>query len=101
MAEAELDIDYVARLARLELTAEEKTIFSRQLGQILGHMDRLNAVDTAGVEPTAHSFPLSNVLDADEPRAPLSRADALRNAPEQRDGQFVVPKVVEDGQVLP
>ncbi len=96
MAETDLDIDYVARLARLALSDEEKQTYARQLNQIIGHMDKLNAVDTEGVEPTAHAFPLVNVLDADEPREPLPIADVLRNAPESRDNQIVVPKVVED-----
>lgn len=92
----DLDINYVAKLARLELTDEEKATYATQLEHILGHMDKLNAIDTEHVEPTAHAFDLVNVLDPDEPREPLPPTDALRNAPAQRDQQFVVPKVVED-----
>jgi len=91
-----MDIDYVAKLARLELTEAEKATYARQLEQILGHMEQLKAIDTEGVEPTAHAFPLANVLAADVPEEPLAPAEALQNAPAQRDGQFVVPKVVED-----
>lgn len=96
MSETDLKIDKVAQLARLELTDEEKATYSRQLKQVLEHMDKLNAVDIEGVEPMAHAFPLTNVLEPDVARQPLSSQAALRNAPEQRDQQFVVPKVVED-----
>lgn len=96
MADTDLDINYVARLARLALSDEEKETYARQLRQVLGHMDKLSAVDTEGVEPTAHSFPLTNVLEADEPREPLPVTEVLRNAPQSRDNQIVVPKVVED-----
>lgn len=95
MAHTDIDIDKVATLARLELTEEEKKTYAKQLGQVLEHMDKLNALDLDGVEPTAHSFPLSNVLDEDEPVAGFTAEEALRNAPQQRDQQIVVPKVVE------
>ncbi|WOO42072.1 Asp-tRNA(Asn)/Glu-tRNA(Gln) amidotransferase subunit GatC [Rubellicoccus peritrichatus] len=96
MSETDLNIDDVARLARLELTDDEKVTYAKQLEQVLGHMDKLNAVNIDGVEPMAHAFSLTNVLEADEAREPLSPEAALQNAPEQRDQQFVVPKVVED-----
>ena len=91
----ELNIDYVAQLARLALTPEEKATFSAQLGNVLHHIERLAEVDVSGVEPTAHAFPVENVWDADVPRAALSVADALRNAPAQREQMISVPKVVE------
>lgn len=96
MAGENIDIDYVAKLARLELTPEEKRTLSTQLEQVLGHMQLLNAVDTEGVEPTAHAFHLENVLDEDEPAPTLTPDEALRNAPARRDNYVVVPKVVED-----
>ncbi|GHB92317.1 Asp-tRNA(Asn)/Glu-tRNA(Gln) amidotransferase subunit GatC [Cerasicoccus arenae] len=95
MAHTEIDIDKVARLARLDLSDEEKRTYSAQLGQVLEHMDKLNALDLDGVEPTAHSFPLSNVLDEDEEQPGFTVEEALRNAPKARDNQVVVPKVVE------
>lgn len=95
MAHTEIDIDKVATLARLDLTAEEKQTYAKQLGQVLEHMEKLNALDLDDVEPTAHSFPLSNVLDEDEPVEGFTPEQALRNAPQQRDNQIVVPKVVE------
>ncbi len=96
MPSDKIDIDYVAKLARLDLSEEEKQTFTAQLGDILGYVDKLSDVDVSGVEPMAHAFPLENVLDEDEPREPLTVVEALRNAPAQRDNQIVVPKVVED-----
>jgi aspartyl-tRNA(Asn)/glutamyl-tRNA(Gln) amidotransferase subunit C len=91
----QLDIDYVARLARLELTAEEKARFAAQLGDVLHHIDQLRQVDVTGVEPMAHAFPVENVWDDDVPRPGLSVTDALRNAPARRDNMISVPKVIE------
>ncbi|MGE9294573.1 Asp-tRNA(Asn)/Glu-tRNA(Gln) amidotransferase subunit GatC [Ruficoccus sp. ZRK36] len=96
MPSEKIDIDYVARLARIDLTEEEKRTFPEQLGNILAYVDKLNEVDVSGVEPMAHAFALENVLDDDEPHKPLPVEQALRNAPAQRDNQVVVPKVVED-----
>ncbi len=95
MAAPDLDIDHVAKLARLALTAEEKARFSRQLGDVLHHIEQLGRVDVAGVEPTAHAFPIYNVWADDVARPGLSVADALRNAPAQRDHLIAVPKVVD------
>lgn len=95
-ADSGIDIDYVANLARLELTPAERERFAGQLGNILGYIERIRAVDVEGVEPTAHAFPVENVLDDDEPGPLLTPAAVLANAPQQRQGQFVVPKVVEE-----
>jgi len=92
---ADLKLDHVANLARIELTAAERERFTAQLGDVLAYIALLNEVDVAGVEPTAHAFPVVNVWAEDVPEAGLPVADALRNAPEQRDHMFVVPKVVE------
>lgn len=96
MAEQAMDIDYVARLARLELSPEERTTFAAQLQQVLGYVEQLQEVNVSGVEPTAHAFPVVNVWGADVPRAGLSTSEALANAPAQRAAQVVVPKVVEE-----
>lgn len=96
MAGEKIDIDYLAQLARLELTLEEKQTLCTQLEQVLGHMQVLKALDTEGVEPTSHAFHLDNVLDEDEPHTPFTPEQALRNAPARRDNYVVVPKVVED-----
>jgi len=92
---ADLDVKYVAHLARLALTPEEEQKMAAQLGQILGYIEKLKEVDISGVEPTAHAFPLVNVTRPDEVRPSLSQADALRNAPSQANGLFRVPKIVE------
>ncbi len=94
-APQDFNVDYLAQLARLTLTPEEKARYAAQLGDVLKHFDRLAEVDVSGVEPTAHAFPLENVWDADTPRPGLSVADALRNAPAQREQMISVPKVIE------
>ena len=91
----DFNLDHVANLARINLTAEEKTRFASQLGDVLTYIAQLNEVNVDGVEPTAHAFPVVNVWADDVPEAGLSVEDALRNAPEKRDNMFVVPKVVE------
>ena len=95
MASAEIDVKYVAHLARLALTPEEEKQLGAQLGSILGYIEKLRELDVSGVEPTAHAVPLVNVTRADEVRESLSHEDALRNAPRQANGLFIVPKVVE------
>jgi aspartyl-tRNA(Asn)/glutamyl-tRNA(Gln) amidotransferase subunit C len=91
-----IDIDYVANLARLELTSEERERIASQLAGILAHFERIREVDVSGVEPTAHAVPLFNILQEDHPGKVLSPEAALSNAPMKQDGMFVVPKVVED-----
>jgi len=95
-----IDLDmvrHIGRLARIELTDEQARTFARQLGGILEYFDKLQELDTAGVEPMSHVVELTNVLADDVPGESLSPADALANAP-QRDGDFFkVPKVIGDG----
>ena len=91
----ELDVKYVAHLARLSLSPDEEQKIGAQLGNILGYIEKLKEVDISGVEPTAHAFPLVNVARPDEVRASLSQEEALRNAPAQANGLFIVPKIVE------
>ena len=90
-----LDINYVANLARLALTDEEKLTYGKQLCQVLAYIEKLKQADVSGVEPTAHAFDVHNVWAADVPAPGLSVEDALRNAPAQRDNMIAVPKVVE------
>jgi aspartyl-tRNA(Asn)/glutamyl-tRNA(Gln) amidotransferase subunit C len=94
-ADSEINIDYVANLARLALTPEEKIRYARQLGDILHYVEKLKAVDVTGVEPTAHASPVFNVWREDIPQPGLTVEQALRNAPAQRQQMIVVPKVVE------
>lgn len=91
-----IDIDYVANLARIELSKEEKTRFSRQLEAVLDYFETLERVDVTDVEPTAHAMPVYNVWGEDEPETGFTVEEALRNAPLSRGGHFVVPKVVDD-----
>lgn len=90
-----MDVRYVAHLARLELSSEEERKFGEQLGQVLGYVEKLKELDVTGVEPTAHALPRVNVTRADSTRPSLPHAEAMRNAPAQSGGLFVVPKIVE------
>lgn len=85
----------VARLARLKLSDDELARYQGQLERILGHMDELAALDTAKVEPTAHTLGLTNVLRADEPKPAADREALLANFPEREGPYLKVPKVIE------
>ncbi len=86
---------HIAKLARISLTEEEIESFSEQLGEIIGHFDVLNAIDTEGVEPTAHTLPLHNVFAEDESRPSLPRDEVLALAPLTEDGYLRVRAVLE------
>lgn len=88
-------VDYVAHLSRLALSEEEKELFADQLDAILESMEKLNELDTTDVEPLVHIAPRSNVFREDEPGESLSREDALSNAPEQSEGCFKVPRIID------
>jgi aspartyl-tRNA(Asn)/glutamyl-tRNA(Gln) amidotransferase subunit C len=90
------DVEHVAELARLELTAAEKEQFIAQLNSILTYVEKLNELDTVHVEPTAHVIPMSNVLRGDEVRPSLDRAMVLHNAPEASHFFFKVPRIIEE-----
>ena len=89
------DVEHVAKLARLDLTEDEKSKFTEQLNAILKYAEKLNELDTEGVAPTSHAMDIYNVLrdDIAVPSAPV--ADVLRNAPDDEDDQFKVPAVIE------
>ena len=91
-----MDIDYVSNLARIELSEEEKDKFRGQLGDVLKYFEKLQEVSVEGVEPTAHAFPRFNVWDQDQVKKPLPVDLALQNAPQSRNDQILVPKVIED-----
>jgi len=95
MAAVEIDVKYVAHLARLALTPDEEKKLAAQLGHILGYIEKLNELDVSRVEPTAHAMPMVNVVRPDEIRPSLPQDDALRNAPARANGLFIVPKIVE------
>lgn len=88
-------ITYVAALAKLELGEGEREKAKQDLQQIIGYMDRLNELDTEGVEPMTHVFSQYNVFRDDEVRNGDDRASLLANAPKQKDGCFIVPVTVE------
>ena len=92
---SDLDVAYVARLARINLTKDEAKIFQRQLENVLEYVEKLRQVDVTGVDAAAHGLPVFNVLRADAPRDWFTAGQALSNAPRQANGLFVVPKVVE------
>jgi len=95
MASAEIDVKYVAHLARIALTPGEGKKLAAQFGDILGYIEKLKELDVTNVEPTAHAVPMVNVTRADEIRPSLPHEDALRNAPRAANGLFIVPKIVE------
>ena len=91
----EIDIDHVARLARLELTDEEKARLKDQLGAILEAAARVGEVAAEDVAPTAHPIPSANVFRPDVPEPALTREAVLSNAPEVERDRFKVPRIVE------
>jgi aspartyl-tRNA(Asn)/glutamyl-tRNA(Gln) amidotransferase subunit C len=88
------DVAHVAQLARIELTDDELDTFTEQLSKVLQHARDVEALDVADVPPTAHPYPLVNVLRADEEQPTLSRDEVLASAPAAEDGQFRVPPVL-------
>jgi aspartyl-tRNA(Asn)/glutamyl-tRNA(Gln) amidotransferase subunit C len=90
------DVEHVAELARLALTAAEKEQFITQLNEILTYMEKLNELDTTDVEPTSHVIPMSNVFRDDEVQASLDRDAVLQNAPEAAHFFFKVPRIIEE-----
>ena len=88
-------IDYVGILAKLVLSDEEKEAAKQDMGRMLDYIDKLNELDTTGVEPMSHVFPVTNVFREDVVTNGDERDKILLNAPEQKDGAFKVPKTVE------
>jgi aspartyl-tRNA(Asn)/glutamyl-tRNA(Gln) amidotransferase subunit C len=95
MAAPDLDVGYVAQLARLDLSAEEIARYQAQLGDVLTFVEALRQVDVTDVEPTAHASAVFNVFRADEPQPSFPQEVALANAPRQANGLFVVTKVLD------
>ncbi len=88
-------IAYVGILAKLELSGEEKEQAKRDMGRMLDYIDKLGELDTSGVEPMSHVFPVQNVFREDVVTNGDTREELLRNAPEQKDGMFMVPRTFE------
>jgi aspartyl-tRNA(Asn)/glutamyl-tRNA(Gln) amidotransferase subunit C len=89
-------VEHIAQLARLSLAPDEVERFTEQLNDILRFAEKLNELDTEGVEPTSHVMPMTNVLREDEVKPSWPRERVLVNAPEQKDGMFRVPPVFEE-----
>lgn len=92
----EIDIEHVAKLARIALTPEEREAYARQLGDILEHAERVQAIATPDVPPTSHPLPMTNAFRPDEVRPSLDRAEVLEMAPDAVDVYFRVPRILDD-----
>ena len=98
MAGNKIDVAYVANLARLELTDEEKATFQSQLETIVQYVEKISAVDVEGVEPMMHGRPLVNAFREDVVKPSLDREAALANAPAKVGDEFLLPKIVEGAE---
>jgi aspartyl-tRNA(Asn)/glutamyl-tRNA(Gln) amidotransferase subunit C len=92
---SDLDVAYVARLARINLTEAEAEVFQKQLDDVLRYVEKLRQTDVTHVEPAAHVLPIFNVFREDAPRDWFTAEQALSNAPRKANGLIIVPKVVE------
>ncbi len=92
---SELDVRYVARLARIKLTEEEANAFQKQLDDVLKFVEKLRQADVSHVEAAAHALPIFNVFREDAAREWFTADEALSNAPRKANDLFIVPKVVE------
>jgi aspartyl-tRNA(Asn)/glutamyl-tRNA(Gln) amidotransferase subunit C len=92
---SDLDVAYVGRLARINLTDAEAKVFQKQLDDVLKYVEKLRRADVSHVEAAAHALPIHNVFREDVPRDWLTAEETLSNAPRQANGLFIVPKVVE------
>jgi len=90
-----VNVPYLARLARLEVTPEEVDLFGAQIGRILDYVEQMNRLDVTGIEPTAHAISVFDVIRDDNPESSLSKKTILDNAPHNANGLFVVPKVLD------
>jgi aspartyl-tRNA(Asn)/glutamyl-tRNA(Gln) amidotransferase subunit C len=93
-----MNVDTIAALARIQLTDKDREHFAEQLEKVLDYVDLLQRVDVEGIEPSSHAFEEENVsyLREDAIESSFSQEVALQNAPDKQDGQFRVPKVVDD-----
>ena len=98
MDKSAIDVAYVAELARLELTDEEKAVFQPQLENIVKYVEKISAVDASEVPPTMHGRAIVNALRDDVVRPSLDREAALANAPARTGDEFMLPKIVEGAE---
>lgn len=92
---SQTDVEKVARLSRLSLAPEDLEIMRAQMDVVLGYVDKLNELDTEGIEPMAHAVPMANAFREDEVKPSIGVERALQNAPASGDACFTVPKVIE------
>ncbi|MEP6821571.1 MAG: Asp-tRNA(Asn)/Glu-tRNA(Gln) amidotransferase subunit GatC [Chthoniobacterales bacterium] len=95
MPNSDLDVSQIARLARINLTEEEATLFQEQLEQVINFAKKLSEVDVSAVEVSAHASPIFDIFRDDAAAPSFTQEEALQNAPQQAKGLFIVPKVVE------
>lgn len=95
MSTPQIDVAYIANLARITLTEEETAAFSQDLDKVLAYVAKLESYDVTDIDPMNHPLPAMDVMRADTPEPGLSQEAALANAPQQAQGQFRTPKVVE------
>ncbi|RQD71128.1 MAG: Asp-tRNA(Asn)/Glu-tRNA(Gln) amidotransferase subunit GatC [Halanaerobium sp. MSAO_Bac5] len=90
------DVEYSADLAHLKLSEEEKELYTEQIAKIFDYVEKLNELDTEDVVPTAYTVPMKNVMREDEVEESLDREKSLANAPDKKEGQFRVPKIMSE-----
>lgn len=95
MAITKKDVEHAAKLARLALSQEETELYASQMAKILTHVEKLGALDTKGIEPTAYAMPPKTIFRKDEARQSLPQDEILSNAPEKAKGCFKVPRIIE------
>jgi len=88
------EVEHVAKLARLQISSEEKENLTEQMNRILLYMEKLNELNTVGVEPTSHVLDLHNAFRADTVNESLPREQTLENAPEANEAEFIVPRII-------
>ena len=88
------EVEHVAKLARLQISSEEKENLTEQMNRILLYMEKLSELNTVGVEPTSHVLDLHNAFRADAVKESLPREQALENAPEANEAEFIVPRII-------
>ena len=96
MSISKKDVEHVAKLARLGLSEDEKTLFTSQLSKILGYAETINKLDTEKVSPTSHAIPMQNVLREDKVVPYKDLKSIMANAPEEEDNMFRVPRILEE-----
>ena len=89
-----MDIEHLAKLARLKLTDAEKELFSKQMGTVIKYIEKLSELDTKNIEPTAHVLGLNNVFRDDAVKKPLTVQDPINDSPAHSKGHYEVPKII-------